>query len=72
MLELGSNFVAHAQRRLALVDRALEKIEDGTYGLSDASGEPITWERLESMPEAIFTVAEQAAFERKDPDGQGT
>jgi DnaK suppressor protein len=62
-LELDSNLVAHDQQRLALIDRALQKIEDGTYGLSDASGDPIPRDRLEVMPEAIYTVAEQESRE---------
>ncbi len=63
-IELDSNLVAHDHQRLVLVDRALQKIEDGTYGQSDASGDPIPRERLEVMPEAIYTVAEQEARER--------
>ncbi len=41
------------------VDRALEKIEEGTYGLSDRSGEPIAKGRLEAIPEALYTIEEQ-------------
>ena len=57
--------VARDMQRLSYVDRALRKIEDGTYGFSDASGDAIPAERLEAMPEAIFTVEEQAAREAK-------
>jgi DnaK suppressor protein len=46
-------------RRLATVERALEKIREGTYGLSDASGEPIPRVRLEAVPDAIYTVEEE-------------
>ncbi len=63
MLELDGNLIARSALRLAQVDRALEKISEGTYGLSDASHEPIPKERLEATPEAIYTVAEQAARE---------
>jgi DnaK suppressor protein len=63
MLELDGNLVARSKLRLAQVDRALEKISEGTYGLSDASHQPIPKERLEATPEAIYTVAEQAARE---------
>ncbi len=56
MLEVEGTLVAHDVRRLALVERALSKIEDGTYGLSDVSGQPIAKERLEAMPEAIDAV----------------
>lgn len=59
MLELDSNLVAHDQQRLALVERALRKIDDGTYGRSDLSGDAIPRGRLEAIPEAIYTVAEQ-------------
>ena len=41
------------------VNRALEKIEEGTYGLSDRSGEPIAKGRLEAIPEALYTIEEQ-------------
>ncbi|QIN79031.1 TraR/DksA family transcriptional regulator [Rubrobacter marinus] len=49
--------------RLGHVERALQKIEEGTYGLSDVSGEPIVRGRLEAAPEAIYKVDEQQAFE---------
>jgi DnaK suppressor protein len=41
------------------VQRALQKIEEGTYGLCDATGEPILRERLEAVPEAIYTLEAQ-------------
>ena len=56
MLDVEGTLVAHDLRRLAQVERALAKIEDGTYGLSDSSGRPISKERLEAMPEAIDAV----------------
>jgi len=49
----------------------LEKISEGSYGLSDASGQPIPKERLEATPEAIYTVAEQAARESAGLRGLG-
>lgn len=62
-LELDGNLVARNALRLAQIDRALEKIAEGTYGLSDASEQAIPQERLEAAPEAIYTLAEQAARE---------
>ncbi|BCQ28899.1 conjugal transfer protein TraR (plasmid) [Caballeronia sp. NK8] len=50
-------------QRIDDIQRALQKIDEGTYGFSDASGAPIPKARLEVMPEAIFTVAEQAKRE---------
>jgi DnaK suppressor protein len=65
MLELDGNLVVRDIQRLARVDRALRKIEEGTYGLSDISGQLIRRERLEAVPEAIFTLAEEEAQEHK-------
>jgi DnaK suppressor protein len=45
--------------RISDIERALAKIADGTYGLSDESGVPIPKARLDAMPEAILTVEEQ-------------
>lgn len=47
-------------QRVGDIERALAKIDEGTYGLSDESGEPIPQARLEAVPEAIFTVEEQS------------
>jgi DnaK suppressor protein len=41
---------------LAQIDRALEKIDAGTYGQSDIDGRPIPEDRLEAMPWAVTTV----------------
>jgi DnaK suppressor protein len=65
MLEREGNLVVRDVGRLERVDRALKKIEDGTYGLSDKSGQPIPRERLEAVPESIYTFAEEKALEAK-------
>lgn len=51
--------------RLHAIDRALQKIKQGTYGLSDMSGEPIPRARLEATPEAVLTVQEEEKIERQ-------
>jgi len=61
--ELDDNLAGRATERLADVERALQKIDEGTYGVSDASGSPIPLERLEVVPEAIYTLAEQQSRE---------
>jgi DnaK suppressor protein len=52
-LELDGELVDRDVQRLARIERALRKIEDGTYGFSDESGASIPIERLEAIPEAI-------------------
>jgi DnaK suppressor protein len=44
---------------LAAVERAEKRLEEGTYGLSVLSGEPIPDGRLEARPTAELTVEEQ-------------
>jgi DnaK suppressor protein len=63
-LELDGNLVARDLARLERVDRALRKIAEGTYGASDQSGQLIPPERLEAIPESIYTLAEEQARER--------
>jgi RNA polymerase-binding transcription factor len=63
--EVDATIAEQIQQRLEIVDRALQKVEEGTYGLSDISGEPIPRGRLEAVPEAIRTVEEQQRFERE-------
>jgi len=58
-LELEGNLAAADDNRLSNIERALQKIADGTYGLSDGSGAPISLERLEASPEALYTLEEQ-------------
>lgn len=62
-LERDGNLVVRDVERLARVDRALKKIDEGTYGLSDRSGKPITRDRLEAVPEAVYTLSEEEVRE---------
>jgi len=50
--------------RLDAIGRALARLDDGTYGRSIRSGEPIPDERLEADPAAELTVEEARANER--------
>lgn len=56
--------LSHNEARLVSIDRALEKIDEGNYGLSDASGDPIPRERLEAVPESCYTVEESGDREQ--------
>jgi DnaK suppressor protein len=62
-LEKEGILVNRSVERLARVDRALAKIDAGTYGFSDVSGERIPEARLNAMPEAVNTLREQADSE---------
>jgi RNA polymerase-binding transcription factor len=49
------------ESQLAAVERAEERLRNGTFGLSVLSGEPIPDARLEARPTAELTVEEQQA-----------
>ena len=63
--EMDATVEQTIERRLRNVGRALQKIEEGTYGICDDTGEPIPRGRLEAVPEAIYTVEAQQRRERE-------
>jgi DnaK suppressor protein len=55
------------QRKLiAKIDEALGRIEDGTYGYCEETGEPIALRRLEARPIATLSVEAQERHERRE------
>src|SRR3954469_17743607 len=50
---VGTSLEAGLER----TERALAKLDDGTYGLCDACGEPIAPKRLAALPDAVLCVA---------------
>jgi DnaK suppressor protein len=62
--ELGEGMADRLREELAAVERAEERLAQGTYGLSVESGEPIPDGRLEVIPWAERTAREQERRER--------
>ena len=55
------------QRKLiGKIDLALRKIEDGSYGFCEDTGEPISLKRLMARPIATLSLAAQESHERKE------
>ena len=55
------------QRKLILkIDAALRRIDEGTYGYCEMTGEPIGLRRLEARPTATLSLEAQEAHERKE------
>ena len=55
------------QRKLiAKIDAALSRIEDGTYGYCEETGEPISIKRLEARPIATLSIEAQERHERRE------
>src|SRR5271170_3062217 len=55
------------QRKLiSKIDAALQRIEDGTYGYCEETGEPISIKRLEARPIATLSIEAQERHERRE------
>ncbi|MEM6466239.1 MAG: RNA polymerase-binding protein DksA [Pseudomonadota bacterium] len=48
------------------IDAALRRIEDGSYGYCEATGEPISLKRLDARPIATLSLEAQERHERKE------
>lgn len=57
--EEGRALSAHDRWLLGELQSAIARIDEGRYGLSEASGEPISYERLRSIPWARRTAEEE-------------
>lgn len=53
-----------ARKLLAKIDAALRRIEDGSYGYCEETGEPIGLKRLEARPIATLSIEAQERHER--------
>ncbi|HEY8214579.1 MAG TPA: RNA polymerase-binding protein DksA, partial [Methylocystis sp.] len=55
------------QRKLiAKIDAALTRLEDGTYGYCEETGEPISLKRLDARPIATLSIEAQERHERRE------
>ena len=55
------------QRKLiAKIDAALRRIEDGSYGFCEETGEPISLKRLDARPIATLSIEAQERHERRE------
>ena len=55
------------QRKLiSKIDAALQRIEDGTYGYCEETGEPISLKRLDARPIATLSIEAQERHERRE------
>jgi DnaK suppressor protein len=52
---------------LARTERALAKLDEGTYGICDVCGAPIPAGRLRALPDSVLCVADAAAERRVAP-----
>lgn len=63
--EKEASIANNVQDLLDKIDRALEKIEEGTYGICESCGQPIEAARLKALPSAVLCLKDKAAEERR-------
>ena len=55
------------QRKLvSKIDSALRRVEEGTYGYCEETGEPISLKRLDARPIATLSIEAQERHERRE------
>ena len=63
--EFNLGLASNEQQSLNLIDAALRKIEEGTYGICDNCSKPIPQKRLLAMPHAPLCIKCQELEEKK-------
>ena len=61
-----STISADMQDVVAQIDAALQRMDDGTYGLCQRCGKPINEERLEAFPYVAYDIDCQTILEREN------
>ena len=54
------------RKLISKINEALERIEDGSYGFCEETGEPIGLDRLEARPIATYSIEAQERHERME------
>ena len=63
--EKDLSILEQVESELDDVEHALQRLEEGTYGICEACGKPIEEERLRAMPAARFCLEDQAKAEQE-------
>ena len=70
--DFALSLLAKEQDAIYEINEALKRIEQGTYGICEMSGDLIPEERLEALPFTRFTVTSQARIESEQRGGRWT
>jgi RNA polymerase-binding transcription factor len=63
--ERDRSMIERLEGELAAIERAERRVDEGTYGVSVDSGEPIPDGRLEAVPWAERTAQEQSRYDAR-------
>jgi RNA polymerase-binding protein DksA len=61
--DLTLGLVSFEQEALYEIDAALKRIDDGTYGVCELTGKPISWKRLQAIPWTRFSLQAEVQLE---------
>lgn len=68
--EIDQNFIIRLREReqklLKKIDEALDRIENGTFGICDSCGEEISYQRLKARPVTTLCIACKTAQEKEE------
>lgn len=64
--------IARQQKYIGYLDRALERIENDTYGICKVTGKPIAKERLEAVPHTEISIDAKKEQKRKEAEGSSS
>jgi len=67
--EFSMGLAERQQKYLEQVDEAIQRIDDGTYGICKVTGELISIERLDEVPVAKYSVRGKEIMERRKRQG---
>ncbi len=62
--ELSSQLAEVESRELAQIEKALEQMKNGTYGICEVTGKPIPLARLQALPYATTCIEAQREMEK--------
>jgi RNA polymerase-binding transcription factor DksA len=62
--EFALNQLSSEQDVLFEIDEAIRRLENGSYGICEMSGEPINIERLQALPYVRYSIAAQSEIEK--------
>ena len=69
--EFSLGLMDSERRLLSEIDDALQRIDDGTYGICEGTGQPIPKARLEAQPWARYSVEYARIMEQQQPPQTG-
>jgi DnaK suppressor protein len=64
--DLADRASSETDRAIELREAAIARIDDGTYGYCEETGEPISLKRLEARPIATLSIEAQERHERRE------